>query len=126
VGASFQNVGRNDLSGGGVALPPSSHLGLVFNFTDPQTTWTARIIWERVWMEDEESRAKIAAELGAMVGGAYVTVRAGTGGRRAETKQSESSYGASVGFRRVALDYAYQRRNALGEDVQRIGFRFTP
>jgi hypothetical protein len=126
VGASFQNVGREDLSGGGVALPPSSHLGLVFNFTDPQTTWTARVIWEKVWMEDEESRSKIAAELGAMVGGAYVTVRAGTGGRRAETKQSESSYGASVGFRRVAIDYAYQRRNALGEDVQRIGFRFTP
>lgn len=126
VGASFQNVGRNDLSGGGVALPPSSHLGVVFNFTDPQTTWIARIIWEKVWMEDEESRSKLAAELGASVGGAFITMRAGTGGRRAETRQSESSYGASIGFRRVAIDYAYQRRNALGEDVQRIGFRLTP
>jgi hypothetical protein len=126
VGASFQNVGQKTLSGDGLALPHSSHLGLVFNFTDPQETWVARIIWEKVWIEDLESRSKIAAEVGGQVGGAFLTLRAGTGERNPATDQSDSAVGASVGFRRFAIDYAYQRRTALGGDVQRFGLRFTP
>ena len=126
VGASFQNVGQRTLSGDGLTLPHSSHLGLVFNFTDPQDTWVARIIWEKVWIEGLESRSKVAAELGAQVAGAFVTLRAGTGERNPSTDQSDSAVGASLGFRRFALDYAYQRRTALGGDVQRFGVRFTP
>jgi hypothetical protein len=126
IGASFQNVGQKTLSGDGLALPHSSHLGAVFNFTDPQLTWVARVIWEKVWTEGQESRSKVAAEVGAQVGGAFVTLRAGTGERNPATKQSDSAVGASIGFRRLAVDYAYQRRTALGGDVQRFGVRFTP
>jgi hypothetical protein len=126
IGASFQNVGRKDISGGGVALPPSSHLGVVFNFTDPQETWVARAIWEKVWTRDVAPRNKIAVELGVQLGGAFLTVRGGTGDRTPETQQSAGAAGASLGFRRFAIDYAYQQHTALGGDVQRFGVRFTP
>ena len=42
-----------------------------------------------------------------------------------ETEQSESAVGGSLGFKRFAVDYAYQSKTALGGDVQRIGVRFT-
>lgn len=125
VAASFQNVGHEDFSEGGVQLPYSSHLGLVFNFTDPQGTWLARIIAERVWREDRGSGNKVAAELGVQLGGTFVMVRGGTGERDPETDQSESALGGSVGFKRFSIDYAYQSRTALGNDVQRLGLRMT-
>jgi len=126
VAASFQNMAHDDLSGGGVSTPHSSHLGLVFNFTDPQLTWVARIIWERVWPEDQAGRNKVAAEVGVQLGGAFLTVRGGTGSRDPQTEQSESAVGASVGFKKFSVDYAYQAQTALGSDVQRLGVRFTP
>jgi hypothetical protein len=126
IGASFQNIGHRGLSGGPLDLPHSSHLGAVFNFTDPQETWVVRAVWEKVWPEGQPSHSKVAAELGAQVGGAFVTIRAGTGQRLAQTGQSEGAVGASLGFRRFAVDWAYQRRTALGDDVQRLGVRFTP
>lgn len=126
IGGSFQNIGRHDISGGGVALPPSSHLGVVFNFTDPQLTWVMRAAWEKVWTRGEEPRNKIAAEVGVQLGGAFLTLRGGTGARAPQTDQSAGSVGASLGFRRFAIDYAYQGQTALGSDIQRIGLRFTP
>lgn len=126
IGASFQNVGQRTLSGDGLALPHSSHLGAVFNFTDPQGTWVIRAIWEKVWPEGGSSRSKLAAELGVQLSGAFLTLRGGTGERNPATKQSDSAVGASLGFRRFAVDYAWQRRTALGGDVQRFGLRFTP
>ncbi|HET7040496.1 MAG TPA: hypothetical protein VFI13_00690 [Gemmatimonadales bacterium] len=126
IGASFQNIGRSDISGGGVELPHSSHLGVMFNFTDPQETWVMRAAWEKVWTAGQAPRNKIAAELGVQLGGAFLTLRGGTGARAPETEQSSSSAGASLGFRRFAIDYAYQRKTALGGDVQRFGVRFTP
>jgi hypothetical protein len=125
IAASFQNVGHKDLSGSGVELPHSSHLGFVFNFTDPQLTWLARIIAERVWPEDQEARNKVAAEVGVQLGGTFLMLRAGTGERDAQTEQSESAFGGSLGFKKFAIDYAYQMKTALGGDVQRIGVRFT-
>ena len=126
IGASFQNIGHSDLSGGGVALPPSTHFGVMFNFTDPQTTWVMRATWEKVWTHGEEPRNKLGAELGVQLGGAFLTLRGGTGERTPGTQQSAQSAGASLGFRRFAIDYAYQRRTALGGDIQRLGLRFTP
>lgn len=126
IGASFQNIGHSDLSGGGVALPPSTHFGVMFNFTDPQTTWVLRATWEKVWTQGEESRNKVGAELGVQVGGAFLTLRGGTGERTPGTQQSAAAAGASLGFRRLAFDYAYQRHTALGGDIQRLGLRFTP
>ena len=125
VAASFQNVVHDDMSGGGVSTPHSSHLGLVFNFTDPQLTWVARVIWERVWPEDQDARNKVAAEVGVQLGGAFLTLRGGTGERDAETDQSESAVGGSLGFKKFSVDYAYQAKTALGADVQRLGVRFT-
>lgn len=125
IAASFQNIGHKDLSGAGVELPHSSHLGLVFNFTDPQLTWLARVVAERVWPEGEKSRNKVAAEVGVQLGGTFLMLRAGTGEREAQTQQSESAIGASLGFKKFAVDYAYQQKTALGGDVQRIGVRFT-
>jgi hypothetical protein len=125
VAASFQNVAHDDLSGGGVSTPHSSHLGLVFNFTDPQLTWVARVVWERVWPEDADARNKVAAEVGVQLGGAFLTLRGGTGLRTPETEQSESAVGASVGFKKFSVDYAYQAKTALGADVQRLGVRLT-
>ena len=126
IGASFQNVGHRGISGGGLDLPHSSHLGAVFNFTDPQSTWVMRAIWEKVWLEGTPSRNRLAAELGFQLAGAFVTLRGGTGVRNPATKQSDSAVGASLGFRRFAVDWAWQQRTALGGDVQRLGVRFTP
>lgn len=126
IGASFQNIGHSDISGGGVALPASTHFGVMFNFTDPQTTWVMRATWEKVWTRGEESRNKVGAELGVQLGGAFLTLRGGTGERTPGTQQSAGSAGASLGFRRFAIDYAYQRHTALGGDIQRLGLRFTP
>ena len=57
---------------------------------------------------------------------AVPSTETGTGERNPATDQSDSAVGAIVGFRRLAFDWAYQKRTALGGDVQRIGVRFTP
>lgn len=125
LAVSVQNVGQHVLTNGGLDLPTTTHAGVTFNFVDPQGTLRLRGILESVWSQREARRTVIGAEAGVSVGGVTVTARAGFGAQPQGSGASEQSYGATLGLRRIKVDWAYQRRTVLGSDVERIGIRWT-
>lgn len=125
LAVSVQNIGQHVLANGGLDLPTTTHAGVTFNFVDPQGTFRLRGVLESVWSERESRRTVIGAEAGVSLGGMTLTARAGFGAQPAGSGASEQSFGASIGLRRIKLDWAYQRRTVLGSDVERIGFRWT-
>ncbi|MGH7589941.1 MAG: hypothetical protein ACREL2_00765 [Gemmatimonadales bacterium] len=125
LAVSVQNLGQHALANGGLDLPTTTHAGVTFNFVDPQGTLRLRGILESAWSQRGPRRTVIGAEAGVSVGGVTLTARAGFGAQPEGSGASEQSYGATIGLRRVKLDWAYQRRTVLGSDVERIGFRWT-
>lgn len=125
LAVSVQNIGQRVLANGGLDLPTTTHAGVTFNFVDPQGTLRLRGILESVWSEREARRTVVGAEVGVSVGGVTLTARGGFGAQPLGSGASEQSYGATIGLRRVKLDWAYQRRTVLGSDVERIGIRWT-
>jgi hypothetical protein len=125
LAVSVQNIGQHALANGGLDLPTTTHAGVTFNFVDPQGTLRLRGILESVWSQREARRTVVGAEVGVSVGGVTLTARGGFGAQPLGSGASEQSYGATIGLRRVKLDWAYQRRTVLGSDVERIGIRWT-
>ena len=125
LAVSVQNIGQRAIANGGLDLPTTTHAGVTFNFIDPQGTLRLRGILESVWSQREARRTVVGAEVGVSVGGVTLTARGGFGAQPLGSGASEQSYGATIGLRRVKLDWAYQRRTVLGSDVERIGIRWT-
>ncbi|MGB7213279.1 MAG: hypothetical protein WBC97_11720 [Gemmatimonadales bacterium] len=125
LAVSVQNIGQHVVRNGGLDLPTTTHAGVTFNFIDPQGTLRLRGVVESVWSQREARRTVIGAEAGVAVGGVTLTARTGFGAQPLGSGASEQSFGASIGLRRIKLDWAYQRRTVLGSNVERIGFRWT-
>lgn len=126
LGLSLQDLGQHPGSNGGLDLPTTTHAGVTFNFVDPQGTLRLRGILETVWSEQAARRTVFGAEAGVSAAGVTLTGRMGYGAQPQGSGASETSYGASIAFRRVTVDWAYQRRTVLGNDAERIGLRWTP
>lgn len=125
LAVSVQGLGQHAISRGGLDLPTTTHAGVTFNFIDPQGTFRLRGILESVWSERGPRRTIIGGEVGVAVGGVTLTGRTGFGAQPEGSGASEQSWGATLGFRHLKLDWAYQRRTVLGSDVERIGLRWT-
>jgi len=65
-------------------------------------------------------------EAGLVFGEVGLVGRIGTGGQPAGSGVGKTSYGGSVVLSRARLDYAYQRRSAIGRSVHLFGARWTP
>lgn len=123
---SVQNIGNRNLSGQDLSLPTTTHVGFTLNFVDPQSN--ARVLGtiEEVWTRGSERHTLLGAEAGLVFGGIGIVGRIGHGAQPSRTRQSETAFGGSLVLGRLSFDYAYQRRSALGLDVQRFGARWTP
>ncbi|MGH7703847.1 MAG: hypothetical protein ACREMO_12195 [Gemmatimonadales bacterium] len=125
LGVSVQNLGNNRVSGGPLDLPTSTHVGFSFNFVDPQLSTRLLGTVETIWTDREARRTVFGVEAGAVFYGLGLVARAGYGGAPGGAGQHKASYGAGAVLGRLRVDYAFQRRTTLGNQVHRIGVRWT-
>jgi len=125
VAAAVQNVGNSHVSGGGLDLPTSGHLGLLLNFVDPQETFRLMATVEEVWTNGESPRTLVGLEGGVVLHGLGLVVRGGLGAGAQGSGIEEEAFGASLIVGRVKLDYSYQHRSSYGGNEQGLGLRLT-
>lgn len=123
---SFQNLGRYSLSGERLQLPASTHLGFSFNLIDTYSNGRLLATVETDWTDGSSRRTIVGLETGVVFGGVGVVGRIGTGGQPTGSGAGKTSYGGSLVLSRARVDYAYQRRSAIGRSVHLIGVRWTP
>lgn len=123
---AFQNLGRYSLSGQQLDLPASTHLGFSMNLIDTYSNGRLLGTIETIWTDGEPRRTVIGAEAGAVFGGVGLVGRIGFGAHPSAPEGNRTSYGAAVVLPRTRLDYAYQRRSALGGRVHLVGVSWTP
>ncbi|MEP6590003.1 MAG: hypothetical protein ABJC19_02365 [Gemmatimonadota bacterium] len=126
IGLTFQNLGRYSLSGAGLQLPSSTHLGFSFNLIDTYSNGRLLATVETVWADGEPRRSIIGLEGGVVFHGVGLVGRIGTGGQPAGSGVGKTAYGASLVLPRTRIDYAYQSRSALGRSVHLVGLSWTP
>ncbi|MBA2292587.1 MAG: hypothetical protein H0W15_09030 [Gemmatimonadales bacterium] len=123
---SLQNLGRYSLSGERVEVPSSTHLGFSMNLIDTYSNGRLLGTIETIWTAGESRRTIVGVEAGAVFGGVGLVGRLGVGAQSPASGVSRTSYGASVVLPRTRVDYAYQRRSALGRSVHLLGLSWTP
>jgi hypothetical protein len=125
---SLQNLGQVRLSGGGLNLPDALHLGFSLNLLDTYSNGRLLATIESVWSEQDRGRTVLGLEAGAAIGGLGLVARIGSGRQPgvAGGLLSNTTFGASLLLGRARIDYAYQRRSAIGRDVHLAGMRWTP
>jgi len=125
LGFAVRNLGDWSVSGGGVRLPTSKHIGFTFNFVDPQETARLMATMDVAWTEGQDRRTVLGAEAGVVVKGVGLVGRVGYGAAPDGAGQRDVSFGGSLVLSRINFDYAHQRRTTLGDYVHRFGVRFT-
>jgi hypothetical protein len=125
---SLQNLGQVRLSGDGLNLPDALHLGFSLNLLDTYSNGRLLATIESVWSEQDRGRTVLGLEAGAAVGGLGIVARIGSGRQPglAGGLLSNTTFGASLLLGRARIDYAFQRRSAIGRDVHLAGMRWTP
>jgi len=128
LAVSAQNLAASRLSGRGLDLPSSLHLGFSLNLLDTYSNGRLLATIESVWSEGESGRTVLGLEAGAVVSGLGIVGRFGTGRQPglAGGLLSNTTFGGSLLLGRARLDYAFQHRSALGHDVHLFGARWTP
>jgi hypothetical protein len=126
LAVSVQNIGNQQLSGLGMNLPTTTHLGYMLNLVDPQGTGRLLGTIEWVWTEGQDTRFLVGVEAGAVISGAGVVVRAGYGPAPLGPAEGRWTFGGGVLLGRLGLDYAYQAQNYFGDAVHSFGLRLTP
>ncbi len=125
---AVQNVGQARITGEGLHLPDALHLGFSLNLLDTFSNGRMLATIESVWSEGERGRTVLGLEAGAVVSGLGIVARVGSGRQPglAGGLLSNTTFGASILAGRARVDYAFQRRSALGRDVHLAGVRWTP
>jgi len=125
---SLQNLGQAKVSGEGLSLPDALHLGFSLNLLDTYSNGRLLATIESVWTEQDRGRTVVGLEAGAAVGGLGIVARIGSGRQPglAGGLLSNTTFGASLLLGRARVDYAFQRRSAIGRDVHLAGMRWTP
>lgn len=128
LAVSWQNAGQIEITGNGLNLPDALHLGFSLNLLDTFSNGRMLATIESVWSEGEHGRTVLGLEAGAVVSGLGLVGRVGSGRQAglAGGLLSNTTFGASILLGRARLDYAFQRRSALGRDVHLAGVRWTP
>jgi hypothetical protein len=125
---SAQNIGQFNLTGDGLHLPDAVHVGFSLNLLDTYSNGRLLATIESVWTEQDRGRTVLGLEAGAAIGGVGLVARVGSGRQPglAGGLLSNTTFGASLLLGRARLDYAFQRRSAIGRDVHLAGIRWTP
>ncbi len=125
---SLQNLGQVRVTGDGLALGESLHLGGSLNLLDTFSNGRLLATVESVWSEGERGRTVVGLEAGAVISGLGIVGRAGSGRQPglAGGLLSNTTFGGSLLLGRARLDYAFQHRSALGRNVHLVGVRWTP
>jgi len=128
VALSVQNVGDWTLTDPGLELPRATSLGFSFNLLDTYSNGRLLLTAETVWRQGRDRRTVVGLEGGAVFYGIGLVARVGTGGEPGTpvTPFSTTTFGGSVVAGTARLDYAFQRRSALGQSVHLFGVRWTP
>ena len=125
LAVSVQNIGSWRVTGGPLRLPVSKHAAFEFNFVDPQATARLLTTVEVIWTDRAPRRTIIGLEGGAVFGKVGLVARAGYGAAPEGAGQKEWSLGGGIVLSRFTIDYAWQHRTKLGNQVHRAGLRFT-
>jgi hypothetical protein len=120
-----QNVRGWRVTGGPLELPVTKRAGMMFNFLDPQGTARFLTTLDVIWTARADRRTILGVEGGAVFGKVGVVGRLGYGAQPEASGQKKVSLGASLVLTRVNIDYAWQRRTRLGNQIHRLGLRFT-
>jgi hypothetical protein len=120
-----QNVGSWRVTGGPLALPVTKRAGMMFNYLDPQGTARFLTTLDVIWTARADRRTIIGVEGGAVLGKVGLVGRLGYGAQPEASGQKKVSLGASLVLSRFNIDYAWQRRTRLGNQIHRLGLRFT-
>lgn len=120
-----QNVGSWRVTGGPLELPVTKRAGLMFNYVDPQGPARLLTTLDVIWTDRADRRTILGIEGGYVHGKVGVIGRLGYGAQPEASGQKKVSLGASLVLTRVNIDYAWQRRTRLGNQIHRLGLRFT-
>jgi hypothetical protein len=125
---SVRNLGDWSISNAGLELPRSWHLGFSLNLLDTYSNGRLLATVETGSAQGQPRRTVLGLEAGAVLYGLGLIGRIGHGGQPGEVHQalSRTTYGGSVVAGTARLDYAYQRRSPLGQNVHLFGIRWTP
>jgi hypothetical protein len=125
---ALQNVGQLRVTGDGLDLPDALHLGFSLNLLDTYSNGRLLATVESIWSEGDRGRTVLGLEAGAAIRGLGIVARVGSGRQPglAGNLLSNTTFGASLLLGRARLDYAYQRRSAIGQHVHLVGARWTP
>lgn len=128
VALSVQNVGNWTLTDPGLLLPRTVHLGASLNLLDTYSNGRLLATLETVWSRGRARRTVVGLEGGAVFYGLGLVARAGTGGEPGDPIRpwSTTTWGGSVVAGQARIDYAYQKRSAVGRSVHLFGVRWTP
>ncbi len=125
LGFAVENIGSWRVTGGPMQLPISKRTGFTFNFTDPQETFRLLGTLEVAWTARAPRRTVMGVEAGAVLGKVGLVGRLGYGAAPQASGQKQVSLGGGLVLSRFNIDYAWQRRTKLGNQVHRLGLRFT-
>lgn len=123
---SFENLGRTTVSGERLDIPARTHLGFSLNLIDTYSNGRLVGLIETVWTDGAPRRTILGLEAGAFVHGIGLVARIGHGAAPEGSGIGSTSYGGSVVLGTARIDYAYQRRSAIGENVHLVGLHWTP
>lgn len=128
VALSVQNVGNWTVTDPGLVLPRTVHLGASLNLLDTYSNGRLLATLETVWSRGRQRRTVVGLEAGAVFYGLGLMARAGTGGEPGDPIRpwSTTTWGGSVVAGQARIDYAYQKRSAVGRNVHLFGLRWTP
>ncbi len=120
-----QNIGSWRVAGGSLELPVTKRAGMMFNFVDPQGTGRFLTTLDVIWTARADRRTILGVEGGAVIGKVGLVGRLGYGAQPEASGQKKVSLGGSLVLTRFNIDYAWQRRTRLGNQIHRLGLRFT-
>lgn len=126
IGMAFQNIGRTRLSGAGIDIPHSTHIGLSFNLIDTYSNGRLLAAFETIWTDGAPRRTVIGLEGGLVIRGVGLVARIGHGEAPQGSGVGKTTYGGSLVLGRARLDLAYQKHSAFGEPIHILGFHWTP
>lgn len=122
---AVQNVSDNWEGSSPLTMPRLTRFGFTMNYVDPQEEFRLLSTLEVQWPQDEGSRLVLGGEAGVVVGGVGLIGRFAWGSRPIVEGRSQGTFGATLAFTRLNVDYAYQQADVLDRAAHRLGLRLT-
>jgi len=125
IGFSVQNIAGNWNGDAPLRLPTVSRVGFTMNYVDPQESFRLLSVLEVQWPGGSAARLVLGGEAGVVYRGVGLIGRLAWSSRPTASIFSAATYGATVAFSRVNIDYAYRQEDLLEDSTHRVGLRLT-